>query len=147
MAVGEMADQPRGTLRLNVTSAADSFLSGATLGGFLERYPEVRLEITVGNRLPDIVAGGYDAGVRLGEVIAQDMITVPVSERLRLIVVGAGILRAPSGPRAPARPPRARVPQLAGGLGPGTLRLGVHGERPRLRRGLRSAGPHQRPGP
>jgi DNA-binding transcriptional LysR family regulator len=89
VAVGEMADRPRGMLRLNVTSAADGFLSGATLGGFLKRYPEVRLEITVGNRLPDIVAGGYDAGVRLGEVIDQDMITVPVSGPLRLIVVGA----------------------------------------------------------
>lgn len=63
-----MADRPRGMLRLNVTSAADSFLSGATLGGFLnlKRHPEVRLEITVSNRLPDIVVGGY-AGMRLGE--------------------------------------------------------------------------------
>jgi DNA-binding transcriptional LysR family regulator len=89
VAVGEMADLPRGTLRLNVTSAADTFLSGATLGGFLKRYPEVRLDITVSNRPADIVAGGYDAGVRLGEVIDQDMITVPVSGQIRLIVVGA----------------------------------------------------------
>jgi DNA-binding transcriptional LysR family regulator len=89
VAVGEMADRPRGTLRLNVTSAADAFLSGPTLGGFLKRYPEVRLDVIVSNRPADIVAGGYDAGVRLGEVIDQDMITVPVSGRIRLIVVGA----------------------------------------------------------
>jgi DNA-binding transcriptional LysR family regulator len=89
VAVGEMADRPRGTLRLNVSSAADSFLSGATLGGFLRRYPDVRLDITVSNRPADIVAKGYDAGVWLGEVIDQDMITVPVSEQMRLIVVGA----------------------------------------------------------
>src|SRR3954451_8512646 len=41
VAEGETADRPRGMLRLNVTSAADVFLSGATLGGFLKRYPEV----------------------------------------------------------------------------------------------------------
>ncbi|MBB4637856.1 LysR family transcriptional regulator [Longimicrobium terrae] len=88
VAVGEMADRPRGMLRLNVSSAADGFLSGATLGGFLKRFPEVRLDITVSNQPADIVARGYDAGVWLGEVIDQDMITVPVSEQIRLIVVG-----------------------------------------------------------
>jgi DNA-binding transcriptional LysR family regulator len=62
VAVGEMADRPRGMLRLNVTSAGVQLLSGVTLGGFLKRYPEVRLEVTVSNRLPDIVAGGYDGG-------------------------------------------------------------------------------------
>lgn len=100
--VGEMAERPRGVLRLNVTSAADAFLSGPTLGGYLKRCPEVRLEITVSNRLPDIVASGYDAGVRLGEVIDQDMTTVPVSDPLRLIVVGAPEYFA--GHPAPAHP-------------------------------------------
>jgi DNA-binding transcriptional LysR family regulator len=88
-AVGEMADEPRGTLRLNVSGAAESFLGGPVLEGFLERYPEVRLDLIVSDEPGDIVAEGYDAGVRLGEVIDQDMITVPVSGRLRLIVVGA----------------------------------------------------------
>jgi DNA-binding transcriptional LysR family regulator len=88
-AVGEMADQPRGVLRLNVSGAAESFLSGPALEGFLGRYPDVRLELIVSDEPSDIVAEGYDAGVRLGEVIDQDMVTVPVSGRLRLIVVGA----------------------------------------------------------
>jgi DNA-binding transcriptional LysR family regulator len=87
--VGEMADQPRGTLRLNVAGAADTFLSGPTLGAFLKSYPEVRLDLIVNDEPADIVAEGYDAGVRLGEVIDQDMITVPVSGQMRLIVVGA----------------------------------------------------------
>ena len=88
-AVGEMADQPRGTLRLVVASAAEGFLDGKTLGGFLESYPEVRLDLIVSDEPADIVAEGYDAGVRLGEVIDKDMIAVPVSGPLRLVVVGA----------------------------------------------------------
>ncbi len=87
--VGEMAGQPRGTLRLNVSGSAESFLSGATLGGFLARYPDIRADLILSDEPADIVAEGYDAGVRLGEVIDQDMITVPVSRRMRLVVVGA----------------------------------------------------------
>lgn len=89
LAVGEMANQPRGTLRLNVASAAESFLDGRTLADFRREYPEVRLDLIVSDEPADIVEEGYDAGVRLGEVIDQDMITVPVSGQLRLVVVGA----------------------------------------------------------
>jgi DNA-binding transcriptional LysR family regulator len=88
-AVGEMAGHPRGTLRLNVSSAAEHFLGGPALEGFLERYPEVGLDLIVSDAPVDIVAEGYDAGVRLGEVIDQDMIAMPVSGPLRLVVVGA----------------------------------------------------------
>ena len=88
-AVGELADQPRGTLRLHVASAAERFLGGPVLEGFLRSYPEVRLELTVSDEPADIVAEGYDAGVRLGEVIDQDMVAVAVSGPLRLIVVGS----------------------------------------------------------
>jgi DNA-binding transcriptional LysR family regulator len=88
-AVGEMAGQPRGTLRLHVAASADSFLSQEILGGFLKQYPEVGLDLIADYTSPEIVAGGYDAGVRLGEVIDQDMISVPVSGPMRLIVVAA----------------------------------------------------------
>jgi DNA-binding transcriptional LysR family regulator len=89
LSVGELADQPRGTLRLHVASAAERFFSGSTLEGFLRSYPDVRLELTVSDEPADIVADGYDAGVRLGEVIDQDMVAVAVSGPLRLVVVGA----------------------------------------------------------
>jgi DNA-binding transcriptional LysR family regulator len=59
------------------------------LGGFLRLHPDVRLELVVSDDPSDIVAEGYDAAVRLGEVIDQDMITVPVSGPMRLVVVGA----------------------------------------------------------
>jgi DNA-binding transcriptional LysR family regulator len=87
--VRDLGDEPRGTLRLNVSGAANHFLSGPVLGGFLLRHPDVRLELVVSDEPADIVAEGYDAAVRLGEVIDQDMITVPVSEPMRLVVVGA----------------------------------------------------------
>jgi DNA-binding transcriptional LysR family regulator len=101
-AVGELADQPRGTLRLLVASAAEIFLGGPTLGGFLKSYPDVRLDLIVSDEPADIVAEGYDAGVRLGEVIDRDMIAVAVSGPLRLLVVGAPAYFA-SHP-APAHP-------------------------------------------
>lgn len=88
-AVGEMADEPRGTLRLNIASGADGFLRGPALPGFLRAYPEVRLDVIVSEDVNDIVAAGYDAAIRLGEVIDQDMIAVPVSGDIRLVVVAA----------------------------------------------------------
>src|SRR5205823_690437 len=89
LAVGELAAQPRGTLRLSVSGGAESFLRGPTLEGFLGTYPEVQLDIIVDYDDTDIVVGGYDAGVRLGEVIDQDMIAISASARQRLVVVGA----------------------------------------------------------
>ena len=102
LAVGELAGQPRGTLRLIVASAAESFLAGPMLGGFLASYPDVRIDLIVGGEPVDIVAEGYDAGVMLGEVIDKDMIAVAVSPPIRLLVVGSPAYFA-SHP-APAHP-------------------------------------------
>jgi DNA-binding transcriptional LysR family regulator len=88
-AVGELAHQPRGTLRIHVTFGAETYISGPLLAGFLASYPGVRLDLALGEAPVDIVAGGYDAGIRLGEVIDRDMIAVPVSGDIRLVVVGA----------------------------------------------------------
>ena len=72
-------DAPSGRLRLAVTSIAEDFLSGPLLARFAEAHPKVTVDVTVTDDDLDIVAHGYDAGVRLGEVIEQDMIAVPVS--------------------------------------------------------------------
>ena len=88
-AVGEFGGEPRGTLRLYVASAAESFLSGPLLAGFLTSYPHVHLDVDVSNAPIDIVREGYNAGIRLGEVIDRDMIAVPVSGDLRLVAVGS----------------------------------------------------------
>jgi DNA-binding transcriptional LysR family regulator len=88
-AVGELGDEPRGTLRLHVSRAGESYLSGALLAGFLKEHQHVRLDLVVSDEPVDIVAEGYDGGIRLGEIIDRDMIAVPVSGDLRLVVVGA----------------------------------------------------------
>ena len=88
-AVGEMRAQPSGMLRVTVSSIAETFLSGSMLAGFLAAYPDIRLDITVSDEEFDIVAEGFDAGVRLGEVIEQDMIAIPVSAEQRQLVVGS----------------------------------------------------------
>lgn len=88
-AVGEMRDQPSGMMRITVSSIAEGFLSGSILAGFLAAYPDIRLDLTVSDEEFDIVAEGFDAGVRLGEVIEQDMIAAPVSAEQRQMVVGS----------------------------------------------------------
>ncbi len=88
-AMSELGDEPRGMLRLHASSAADAVLSGPLLAGFLARHPHVRLEVATSDAAIDIVAGGYDAGIQLGEVIERDMIALPVTGDIRLVVVGA----------------------------------------------------------
>ena len=78
---------PRGQLRIAVSSIAEGFLSGPLLTGFGRAFPEVQLDILVTDEEGDIVAMGFDAGVRLGEVIEQDMIAVSVSDDQRQLAV------------------------------------------------------------
>ncbi|MET0411391.1 MAG: LysR family transcriptional regulator [Polyangiaceae bacterium] len=85
--LGELGARPSGLLRITVSSIAESFLEPSLLASFLEAYPEVTLDLTVSDDEGDIVAAGFDAGVRLGEVIDEDMIAVAVSERQRQVVV------------------------------------------------------------
>ncbi len=80
---------PRGRLRLAVSSIAERFLSGPFLASFAAANPEVELDITVTDEEFDIVAAGYDAGVRLGEVIEQDMIAVSIAGEERQLAVCA----------------------------------------------------------
>ena len=89
VATGELGDEQRGTLRLHLTTGARSYFSGPLLAGFLAAHPHMRLDLAVSEAPVDIVAEGYDAGVRLGEVIDGDMIAVPVSGDIRLVVVAA----------------------------------------------------------
>ena len=80
---------PSGRLRIAVSSIAEWFLGGTLFATFIDAYPQVALDITVTDEEFDIVAAGYDAGVRLGEVIEQDMIAVPASRDQRQRVVAA----------------------------------------------------------
>ena len=94
--------RPTGVLRLAVSSIAEGFLSGELLASFRVAHPGVRLDILVTDEEFDIVAGGFDAGVRLGEVVEHDMIAVPVGTDQRQIVVAApGYLAAAGTPLHP----------------------------------------------
>ncbi|MEI9422464.1 LysR family transcriptional regulator [Mesorhizobium sp. Cs1299R1N1] len=101
-ATGSLRGRPRGQLRLAVSSIAEGFLSGPFLAAFAEANPEVQIDITVTDEEFDIVAQGYDAGVRLGEVIEQDMIAVPVAGEERQLAVCAPAYRDRFG--EPAHP-------------------------------------------
>ncbi len=96
-AAANLRGKPRGQLNLAVSSIAESFLSGPVLARFAQNNPEVKLHVTVTDEEFDIVAEGYDAGVRLGEVIAQDMIAIPVSGDLRQLAVASPDYLADSG--------------------------------------------------
>ena len=101
-AVRQLRGRPGGTLRLSVSSIAESFLSGELLGSFLTAHPGIRLDVAISDEEFDIVAAGFDAGVRLGEVIEADMVAVPVSGPQRQLVVGSPAYVARHG--MPAHP-------------------------------------------
>jgi DNA-binding transcriptional LysR family regulator len=77
--VREVQVRPSGLLRIAVSTIAERFISGPLLASFMEAYPDLRLDITMTDAEFDIVEAGFDAGVRLGEVLEQDMLAVPVS--------------------------------------------------------------------
>src|SRR5271170_802914 len=88
-ALSELRDKPAGTIRITTGEhAAESILS-PVLAKLLPQYPDIKVEISVEYGLTDIVAEGYDAGVRLGEQVAKDMIAVRIGPDLRMAVVGA----------------------------------------------------------
>ena len=93
---------PRGLLRIAATSIAEHFLSGPLLASFAKANPGVTIDVTVTDEEFDIVAAGYDAGVRLGEVIEQDMIAVPVTGEQREMVAASPVYLAAHG--APKHP-------------------------------------------
>ncbi|MGH9886872.1 MAG: LysR family transcriptional regulator [bacterium] len=80
---------PRGTLRINAAANAMQRLMEPVVLPFLARYPDMRLEVVSDDRLVDIVAGGFDAGIRLAESVSADMVSVPCGPPMRFVVVAA----------------------------------------------------------
>lgn len=78
---------PSGRLRISLSRICGELVVGPRLGAFAEAYPDVQLELIVDDHFVDIVAGRFDAGIRLGESLAKDMIGVEVGGKQRLIVV------------------------------------------------------------
>lgn len=87
--VSEYRDTPAGTVRISASEHAANNILWPALLKVLPDYPDIHVEITVDYALTDIVAQRYDAGVRLGEQVAKDMIAVPIGPSLRMAVVGS----------------------------------------------------------
>lgn len=82
-------DAPMGRIRLSVPTEAADHLIGPVLSAFLERYPDVEIEISVSNRMIDVIESGYDAGIRYGGTVPEDMITQRLSADVRWLIVAA----------------------------------------------------------
>jgi DNA-binding transcriptional LysR family regulator len=82
-------DQPAGTLRINTSAAAALRIFEPVVLPFLARYPDMGVDLVTEGRLVDIVAGGFDAGIRLAESVPRDMVAVPCGPPMRFVVVGA----------------------------------------------------------
>lgn len=88
VALADWRDVPSGALRITTFSSAARMVLAPVLPMFLLNHPEITLEVSVGDRLVDPVAEGFDAGIRFGESVESDMIAVRVGPDLRTVVVG-----------------------------------------------------------
>jgi DNA-binding transcriptional LysR family regulator len=118
-ALGELRDRPSGTIRINADEYATAAMLWPALARILPDYPDIKVEVVVDNGLSDIVAGGFDAGVRLGGLVAKDMIATPIGPDLRMAAVAA--------PAYFAARPKPRSPQDLTGHNCINFRLPTHG--------------------
>jgi DNA-binding transcriptional LysR family regulator len=82
-------DAPAGRIRLNVPEDAATQILGPVLPVFVDRYPDIELDLSVSNRLLDVIDLGYDAGIRYGGTVPEDMIAQRISSDIRWVVVGS----------------------------------------------------------
>lgn len=87
--VRELRDRPTGRIRLVLPRSAAWMVLFPRLKNFVDAFPDVGLDITTSNDPIDLVAGSFDAGIHIGELIQRDMVAVRVSEDLRLAVIGS----------------------------------------------------------
>jgi DNA-binding transcriptional LysR family regulator len=82
-------DAPAGRVRINVLEDAVPLLLDPVMPMFVERYPDVAVDISVNNRLIDVIAGGFDAGIRYGGTVPEDMIAQRLSPDIRWVAAAA----------------------------------------------------------
>lgn len=88
-ALTELREKPAGTIRITASYHAADTILWPTLARLLPDSPDIRVELSIDSALTDIVTARFDAGVRLGEQVAKDMIAVRIGPDLRMAVVGA----------------------------------------------------------
>jgi DNA-binding transcriptional LysR family regulator len=94
---------PAGTIRLTASEHAAYTVIYPVLARFAADYPEIKIEVNIDNMLVDLVAGRFDAGIRLGEHVERDMIAVRIAPDMRMAIVGT--------PAYFERHPRPETPQ------------------------------------
>jgi DNA-binding transcriptional LysR family regulator len=98
----ELGQRPAGRLRLSAPRAVVPLLLQPLIASFCQAYPEVEVEIAASEELVDLAAEGFDAGIRLGQFVAADMVAVRLTPPFRLVIVGSPAYLARSG--RPERP-------------------------------------------
>lgn len=86
--LNRLRDEPTGRIRLNVLSDGAKLVLGPVLPVFVERYPDIEVDLTVTNRMIDVIGEGHDAGIRFGGTVPSDMIAQRLSPDVRWSVVG-----------------------------------------------------------
>ncbi|MCU0071265.1 LysR family transcriptional regulator [Pseudomonas koreensis] len=95
-------DKPSGNLRITAGRQACELVLLPIAGAFLQAYPDIRLEVVESDALLDIVAAGFDAGVRFGNRLEADMVSLPIGPNLRSVVVGSpGFFERHPAPQKP----------------------------------------------
>jgi len=119
-ALSDLRERPAGTVRITADEHSLREILWPRLRAVLADHPDIKVEIEADYRLTDIVAERFDAGVRLGDSLERDMIAVPISPPMRMLIVGAPAYFAKEGrPRTPQdlaahRCINLRLPTLGG---------------------------------
>ena len=88
-ALRALRDRPAGTVRLTANEHAATTLVYPAIARLVADYPEIEIEVNVDNGFADIVAGRFDAGIRIGEHVERDMVAVRIGPDMRMAIVGA----------------------------------------------------------
>jgi DNA-binding transcriptional LysR family regulator len=117
--LGALRDRPSGTIRVTANEHAAMTVLYPAVAGLVAAYPEIQIEVSVNNGFADIVAGRFDAGIRIGEQVERDMIAVRIAPDMRMAIVAA--------PSYLASHPEPETPQDLTGHACINMRLPTHG--------------------
>lgn len=87
--VGVYQAEPKGVVRINLPQVAAQLVVAPLLPDFFRAYPDIRLDLVIDNSLTDVVAKGFDAGIRSGDLVHKDMVAVRLTADIRMAVVGS----------------------------------------------------------
>jgi DNA-binding transcriptional LysR family regulator len=119
LTVQSLQETPTGTLRINAFATAAREVMEPLILSFMQRYPQVHIDLVTEGRIVDIVAAGFDLGLRSADLVPTDMIAVPLgTKRSNAVVASPDFLRTHGSPTVPAdlyrfRCIRARLPNNA----------------------------------